>query len=261
MPEGVEIEIYRLAANAVIGRRIESVHAPDTYFIKGGASPGDVRTALEGRRVTDTDRIGKLLLLELDGEPAALGLRFGMTGRLVVDDHPVIDKLEYSSDRDEPAWDRFALTFARGGQLRVNDPRRLGGVELGPDLSKLGVDLFDATPARLETALGNSSVALKARILDQKRIAGIGNLIADETLWRAGLDPARPANSLSETELRRLSTTLRRTANKLLAAGGSHLGTLQPARVRGGVCPRDGTPLQRRTIGGRTSYSCPLHQV
>jgi formamidopyrimidine-DNA glycosylase len=179
----------------------------------------------------------------------------------VVDDHPVIDKLEYSSDRDEPAWDRFALTFARGGQLRVNDPRRLGGVELGPDLSKLGVDLFDATPARLETALGNSSVALKARILDQKRIAGIGNLIADETLWRAGLDPARPANSLSETELRRLSTTLRRTANKLLAAGGSHLGTLQPARVRGGVCPRDGTPLQRRTIGGRTSYSCPLHQV
>jgi formamidopyrimidine-DNA glycosylase len=261
VPEGVEIELYRRAACAVVGRTIESVSAPDAYFVKGGASPTDLQLALVGRMVTGIDRIGKLLLLELDDEPDALGLRFGMTGRLVVDDHAWIDKLEYSSDRDDPSWDRFALGFLNGGSLRVNDPRRLGGVELDPDLDKLGTDLFDASPARLRTALGTSKVALKARLLDQKRIAGVGNLIADETLWRAGLDPARPAGSLSREELNRLSITLRRTAKTLLTAGGSHMGSLQPARVRGGVCPRDGVPLERRTIGGRTSYSCPVHQV
>ncbi|MGI9610028.1 MAG: DNA-formamidopyrimidine glycosylase family protein [Acidimicrobiia bacterium] len=261
MPEGVEIELYRQAADAVIGRRIVSVDAPDAYFVKGGGSPSIVTTALEGRTVTGTDRIGKLLLVELDREHGALGLRFGMTGRLVVDGHAAIDRLEYSSGRDDPAWDRFSLSFGDGGLLRVNDPRRLGGVELAPDLSALGVDLFDATPARLRAALGTSNVALKTRLLDQRRIAGVGNLIADETLWRAGLDPSRPAGSLNGNEIRRLSATLRRTATGLLAAGGSHLGRLQPARVRGGLCPRDGAPLDRRTIGGRTSYSCPVHQV
>ncbi|MFW2382194.1 MAG: DNA-formamidopyrimidine glycosylase family protein [Acidimicrobiales bacterium] len=261
MPEGVEIELYRRATDSAIGRRIESVDAPDAFFVKGGASPVVVETDLVGRTVTGTDRVGKVLLVELNGEPAALGLRFGMTGRLVVDGHAAIDQLEYSSGRDDPAWDRFSLKFADGGSLRVNDPRRLGGVELAPDLSAFGVDLFDATPARLRAALGASKVALKTRLLDQRRIAGVGNLIADETLWRAGLDPVRPAGSLSDTEIRRLSATLRRTANALLAAGGSHLGRLQPARVRGGLCPRDGAPLDRRTIGGRTSYSCPVHQV
>ena len=261
MPEGVEIELYRLAALSVVGRTIGSVHTPDASFVKGGASPAEVQGALLGRTVTGTNRIGKLLLLELGDEPDVFGLRFGMTGRLIVDDHAAIDKLEYSSNRDDPSWDRFALGFVNGGSLRVNDPRRLGGIELDPDLSTLGIDLFDASPARLRRALGTSTVALKARLLDQKHIAGVGNLIADEALWRAGLDPARPAGSLSQKEINRLSTTLRRTAKALLAAGGSHMGSLQPARVRGGLCPRDGAPLERRTIGGRTSYSCPVHQV
>ncbi len=231
------------------------------FFVKGGASPADLGSALEGRSVTDVGRIGKLLLLDLDGERGALGLRFGMTGRLVVDDRAAIDKLEYSSDRDDRSWDRFSIDFAEGGRLRINDPRRLGGVELAPDLTRLGVDLFQATPARLRKALGSSTVALKSRLLDQKRVAGVGNLIADETLWKAGLDPARPAGSLTPAELDRLSSTLRRTARLMLIEGGSHTGRLQSARIRGGTCPRDGATLLRRTIGGRTSYSCPVHQV
>jgi formamidopyrimidine-DNA glycosylase len=261
MPEGVEIELYRIAALAVVGRKIQAVHTPDMFFVKGGASPADLRTALEQRTVSGTGRIGKLLLLDLDGERGELGLRFGMTGRLVVDNRAAIDKLEYSSGRDDPSWDRFAIDFVEGGGLRMNDPRRLGGVELAPDLTRLGVDLFDATPARLRKALGSSTVALKSRLLDQKRIAGVGNLIADETLWKAGLDPARPAGSLSPAELNRLSGTLRRTARSMLIEGGSHTGRLQSARIRGGACPRDGATLLRRTIGGRTSYSCPVHQV
>jgi formamidopyrimidine-DNA glycosylase len=96
--------------------------------------------------------------------------------------------------------------------------------------------------------------------MDQGRVAGIGNLIADETLYRAGLDPARPAGSLAPAELRRLHRALRATVSLLIERGGSHTGDLQQARRPGGTCPRDGTALLRRTVGGRTTWSCPRHQ-
>ncbi len=152
------------------------------------------------------------------------------------------------------------LDLDGGGQLRLNDPRRLGGVELDPDEGALGPDMFAIRPRELAAALGGSSVALKARLMDQSRVAGLGNLLTDEILWRAGLDPARPASSLDDVERRRLHRTMRVVLSELLAAGGSHLGRLQQARQRGGVCPKDGAPLERRTIGGRTTYSCPRHQ-
>ncbi|NNF54604.1 MAG: formamidopyrimidine-DNA glycosylase [Acidimicrobiales bacterium] len=254
--------MYRRSAEAVLGRVVQRVDAPDAYYIKGGVSPAQLAEVLVGRTVTGTERIGKLLLLDLDHERHALGLRFGMSGRIVVDENAVIETLQYSSGRDDPAWDRFALHFeSPGGTLRINDPRRLGGVELAPDVTKLGVDLFQATPAAVRDHVVSSSVALKARLLDQRSIAGIGNLLADEILWRAGLDPARPANSLTVAETERLSRHIRSVARQMLAKGGSHMGRLQPARERRGRCPRDQTELERRTIGGRTSYSCPLHQV
>ena len=96
--------------------------------------------------------------------------------------------------------------------------------------------------------------------MDQQRIAGLGNLLTDEVLWRAGLDPARPAGSLEAGERKRLHRHLRKTIDDLLAGGGSHTGRLQVARVRGGRCPKDGAELERRTVGGRTTYSCPVHQ-
>ena len=86
------------------------------------------------------------------------------------------------------------------------------------------------------------------------------NLIADELLWRAGLDPARPAGSLEARDVRRLHRHLAATMTHVLA-GGSHTGALMPERRPGGVCPKDGTPLVRRTIGGRTTWSCPTHQL
>ncbi len=108
--------------------------------------------------------------------------------------------------------------------------------------------------------LAGSDAPLKARLMDQSRLAGLGNLLTDEILWRSGLDPARPARSLDETEVKRLQRTMRRTLTVLAERGGSHTGDLQVARARGATCPRDGAPLQRRTIGGRTTYSCPVHQ-
>jgi formamidopyrimidine-DNA glycosylase len=142
----------------------------------------------------------------------------------------------------------------------MRDPRRLGGVSLDPDERALGVDAAAVRPAQLRDALAGSAAPLKARLMDQARLAGVGNLIADEVLYRASLDPARPAGSLDPAEVRRLHRHLRATIDELLERGGSHLGDLIPARGPGGTCPRDGTPLLRRTVGGRTTWSCPVHQ-
>lgn len=259
MPEILEIELYRRVAEAALHRPITAVHAPDAWYLKEGTEAHALEAELVGRSFVAARRRGKLLLLGLD-EGATLGLRFGMTGVLEVDGLEAVDQLEYSSLRRDPAWIRFAVDFGDAGSLRVRDPRRLGGVALDPDEDRLGPDALTASPAELRAALGTSPVALKARLMDQSRLAGLGNLLTDEILWRARLDPLRPAGSLTPTEQRRLHRQLRATLDLLLERGGSHTGDLMAARERGGRCPRCGTELDRRTIGGRTTYSCPRHQ-
>jgi formamidopyrimidine-DNA glycosylase len=189
-----------------------------------------------------------------------LGLRFGMTGRLVVDGASSIDRLEYSSGRDEPRWDRFTLHFTDGRDLRLRDPRRLGGVILEPDEERLGVDALAVTRDELAAALATSTAPLKARLMDQGRLAGIGNLLADEILWRAGLDPTRPAGGLDAGELQTLHDTIGEVLTDLMARGGSHTGDVRQAAALDGLCPRDGAPLVRRQVAGRTTVSCPVHQ-
>jgi formamidopyrimidine-DNA glycosylase len=142
----------------------------------------------------------------------------------------------------------------------VRDARRLGGAELDPETLRLGPDAVGLNLAGLRKVLGDSRIALKARLMDQSKIAGLGNLLVDEALFQAGLDPARPAGGLDDTELKSLHRALRRTLTNLTRRGGSHTGVLQPARHRDGLCPVDGAPLLRRTVGGRTTYSCPVHQ-
>jgi formamidopyrimidine-DNA glycosylase len=259
MPELVEIELERRGMEQALGRVVAGVLAPDPWFLKGGLDAAAARDALVGRTLVGARRRGKLLMVDLD-DGGVLGLRFGMTGRLFVDDRPAVEELEYSSNRALPAWDRFALRLTDGGTMRLNDPRRLGGVLLDPDEDLLGPDGLSITPAQVAAALAGSDAPLKARLMDQTRVAGVGNLTADEALWRAGLDPARPARSLDAREVRRLHRQLRATFEVFLERGGSHTGDLQAERHSNGVCPKDGAPLVRRTVGGRTTYSCPVHQ-
>ncbi len=263
MPELVEVEAYRRLAEGVVGRRVAEVVAPDAWYLKRGLDAAAARSVLTGATVTGTRRIGKLLMLDLDGDRPVVGLRFGMSGRLVVDGRAGVYELIYSSRLTLDKWDRFGLRFDDGGDLRMQDPRRLGGVELDPSEARMGPDALAVTPSALAVAIGHgrSTAPLKARLMDQARIAGVGNLAADEILWRAGLDPARPAGSLAPNELRRLHRHLRGTMSDLMERGGSHAGDLMAERHVGGVCPRDGTSLIRRTIGGRTTFSCPKHQV
>ncbi len=262
MPELPEVERYRqLAERAALGRPIAGVEASDAWYLKRGLTAEEVVSTLVGETFVAARRRGKLMILDLagDGSPV-LGLRFGMSGRLVVDGAVGVDRLLHGRAAPEHRYDRFRVDFADGGSLSMSDPRRLGGVELDPDLSRLGPDALGLTAAQLRRALEGAQVALKARLLDQSRIAGIGNLIADEVLWRAGLSPLRPAGGLGAAAVRRLHLHLTSGLADLVARGGSHTGDLMVERRPGGICPRDATPLRRATVGGRTTWWCPRHQ-
>jgi formamidopyrimidine-DNA glycosylase len=258
VPEGLEAEIWRRASEPLIGRTIVDVVADDRVVSEGfGPAVIDATFAATRRR-------GKVVLLDTDGP--TIGLHFAMTGRLVIDDDAAIGRLAYASGRDDAAWDRLVLFATPGGRraapaLRFNDPRRLGRVSLDADLDHLGLDIFAVTPRRLAAALSGRRGVIKSTLLDQHVIAGLGNLLADEVLWWSGIDPRRTADSLSPPEVERLAKMIRRRLPIMLARGGSTTGVLSPpVRASRPPCERDGTPLVRIAIGGRSTVWCPGHQ-
>ena len=260
MPELIEVEqARRLIEEAALDRPIGAVDAPDPWFLKRGLTPDVVRAVLPGLSLVRARRRGKLLLLDTDEGPV-LALHLGMSGRVLIDGRAAGDPLVYASNREVPLWHRFTLQFADGGRLAIRDPRRLGAVELDPDEERLGPDALDLTLAELRSIVSKSRAPIKAVLMDQGRIAGLGNLLVDEALWRAGIDPARTADSLDAGEQVRVMRAIRNTLKVTMRRGGSHTGDLMPERDRAGHCPKDGAPLLRRTVGGRTTYSCPKHQ-
>jgi formamidopyrimidine-DNA glycosylase len=249
MPELPEAERARQQIERVLGREIVAVDDRDTYVCRPHA-PGEIAAALTGRRLTRAHRRGKFLWVETDDDGPDLGLHLGMAGRIAVD--------EEAAPR---GWDRFALDFAGGGRMALRDKRRLGRALIEPDFSHVGPDAAEVGRDVFRERVGRGTTAIKARLLDQGVVAGVGNLLADETLWRARLSPRRVAGELSVEELDRLRRELRAAVRDAIRNGGVHTGRFMPARERGGVCPRCGTPLERATIGGRTTYWCPRDQT
>ena len=160
----------------------------------------------------------------------------------------------------KPIWDRFTITFDDGGSLRLFDKRRLGRVRLDPDLDRLGPDAEMITAKDFAERIGRSTAPVKARLLDQSVIAGVGNLLADETLWQAKISPRRPAQSLSGDELSTLRRALRKATKAAIKQGGVHTGTIIEYRKTGRHCPRCGAEMTRATVGGRTTWWCPQEQ-
>ncbi|HEX4225394.1 MAG TPA: DNA-formamidopyrimidine glycosylase family protein, partial [Pseudonocardiaceae bacterium] len=202
---------------------------------------------------------------DLSPGPVRLGLHLGMSGKLVVasPDGTEIDGGDYWEGRRKPGdyhWSRFSITFADDSRLMLVDPRRLGRVVLDPDIDVLGPDAATISPAEFRAALAKGTAPVKARLLDQHAIAGIGNLLADEILWLARLNPGHPVDELSPKEVDRLLRATRRAVAAALADGGVHTLTIIPFRKPGGHCPRDQAPMTRGTVGGRTSWWCSVEQ-
>lgn len=254
MPEILEVEMYRQAAATAIGRRIEAVLADERCLQVEVSELDLVASTIVGVR-----RRGKQLVLDTDRN--GIGLHFGMAGRLVVDGDAPIAELVYGGRGDRPEWERFVLEFDDGGSLRVIDPRRWCRIGPDPGFTHLGPDAFDLTLDELAAALYGRRRALKAVLLDQQVVAGLGNLCIDEVLFQAGLAPGSAAGALGEDHIGVLHGVIGEQLPLLLARGGSHTGILSPA-VRAAVpgCPLDGFALQRDRIGGRTTIWCPHHQ-
>jgi len=249
VPELPEVERARaLVEERGLGRVIEDVEDGDAYVCRPHA-PGEIRSALVGRSLTRTHRRGKAMWFETDEEGPDLGLHLGMAGRIVFDE-----------PRAPRSWDRFALVFADGGRLALRDKRRLGRAVLDPDLSNLGPDAATVGREAFRGRVGRGTAPIKARLLDQSVVAGVGNLLADETLWRAGLSPRREAGSLDLEELDRLRRALRAATRDATRKGGVHTGRLIVGRKRREPCPSCGSTLERATVGGRTTFWCPREQ-
>jgi formamidopyrimidine-DNA glycosylase len=247
MPELPEAERARRTLEDVLGREIVAVDDSDTYVCRPH-QPGELAAALVGESFVRAERRGKFLWLDTEEGPT-LGLHLGMTGRIVVDPDDTLRS------------DRFAVRFADGGGFVLRDRRRLGRARLNPDLSHVGPDAALVTRPEFQRRIGRGRTPVKARLLDQGGISGVGNLLADEALWRARIAPARSTAELSPDDLDRLRREIRAAVRSAIRKGGAHTGRFIAARQDGGVCPRDRHPLARSRIGGRTTYWCPVCQI
>jgi formamidopyrimidine-DNA glycosylase len=269
MPELPEVE----SARAVIERnglrrRIADVDDSDAFVCRPHAR-GEIRHALLGGEFVTAMRRGKSMWCQTGpfSDEVTLGIHLGMSGKIVIADADgtEVDGGDYWERGRQPGdyrWARFTVTFADGGRLILVDPRRLGRVRLNPPVEELGPDAQLITPAQFRAALAAGRTApVKARLMDQRRIAGIGNLLADEILWRARVHPARAVGSLTAAEESRLLRASRDTIRAALTGGGVHTLTIIPYRHRGGTCPRDHAPMRTAPVDGRTSWWCEAEQL
>lgn len=261
MPELPEVEFARrVIAEHALGREIAVVDDTDTYVCRPHR-PGELHAALAGRALTAAHRRGKSLWLPTGDGGSTLGLHLGMAGRIFVDDASGGDPAPYIAAGENPRWDRFTLRFADGGRLVLHDPRRLGRAVLDPDQHGLGPDAAEVGRAVFRDRVRSGAAPVKARLMDQAVVAGVGNLLADEALWQARISPRRPAHGLTDEEVDRLRVAIRAAVRHALRHGGVHHGEVIPFRRRDARCPRCRAEMERGTVGGRTTWWCPVEQV
>lgn len=258
MPELPDVEGFRRVLDECArGRRIDRVEVADSGVLHG-AGVRRLRDRLGSRTVAEPRRYGKWLLMPTEDGPAVL-FHFGMTGLLVC------------CPRGDPKHRHDRVVFTLGeDELRYRDQRKLKGIWFaarGPDdpvvrrvLDGQGPDAAAIARNDFAGLLAARRGGLKSALLDQSLLAGLGNLMADEILWRARLDPRRTARDLTVEETRRLHTEMRRTIRSSSRAGRV------PPRARwltghrddpGGSCPRCRGPLRRARVAGRTTVWCP----
>lgn len=272
LPELPEVEITRRhLEEAMKGRRMLDVRTTHPRTARHNAGPQQLDERLRDRRVLSVDRIGKFLTAPLDDGQTMIA-HLGMSGRFWVG----------QPDQPEPIHTHFRALLDDGSQVRFIDPRTFGFVAVvaedeiaGSGVARLGPDawLSAPTPADLHQALARRAAPIKALLLDQVILSGLGNIYADEALHRAGIHPLRSGSSLDEEELTRLLQTVREVLAEAIDHGGTSLDdlafllpdgrageNLDRLAVYGRTdlpCPNCGTPIERVVIRARSSHFCP----
>ena len=277
MPELPEVEtVVRGLRASLLGRRIVTVRLGKTDFID---DPAALERDLPGARIESVARYGKFLLLHLApangaaqgaGERRCLVVHLGMTGQLV------------PRRAEEPPLPHTHAFFALddGRELRYTDIRRFGRLALVPAaalerfLGGLGLDPLEAAEQEFRQRLAGRRARIKALLLDQHVFRGMGNIYADESLWRARIHPARHAARLAPGEVGRLYRAIREVLRAAIRLRGSSVSNYLDAEGRPGeyqrrhrvyrregkACPRCGTRIRRVIVAGRGSYFCPRCQ-
>ena len=284
MPELPEVEtVRRDVESEFAGRLIEDVHAGGVRTLRRHRDPKELEQRVRGRKLVDTGRRGKYLMMNLDSGDVVV-VHLGMSGQLLL----------AGVGDPQVKHTHVALSFDDGRELRFVDPRTFGEVFVSApvppggvpaELSHLGLDPLapdgedepDATEQRFVTLLGGRTTRLKPFLMDQTRVAGIGNMYADEILFAAGLRFDRPAGSLDEDEARRLFRSVVAVLSDAIVHRGSSLADEQYRDLYGRVggyqalhrvyaregspCPRCGGPVERARSGGRSNFYCPGCQL
>jgi formamidopyrimidine-DNA glycosylase len=272
VPELPEVEtIRRQLAPALEGRRIESVEVRDPRWSEP-APPEAIADALRGRRIERVDRRGKYLIVSLEDD-VHLVMHLRMTGNLLL-----------TEVAEDPSHTRVAVRLDDGRRLLFVDVRRFGtgDVLLGGDAlsqyfeSRLGVEPLSAdfTPQALRALARGRKQPVKAFLLNQERIAGVGNIYADEALFRARIHPLRPVGTLKRDQIEALRAGVVESLELGIDAKGASIddyrhvdgarGSFQDrflVHTRAGEpCPRCGTPIEKLRAAGRGTYVCPTCQ-
>jgi formamidopyrimidine-DNA glycosylase len=270
MPELPEVEYVARQLHAeLIGRRIASVEVLWPRTVEGMA-PAEFAAHLVGRTFVDVGRRAKYLLLDLD-DGQVLSIHRRMSGNLI-----------FLAPGERDPYARVALALDDGRRLVFSDPRKFGRLALATraeppeSFAALGPEPLasDFTPQALAARLAGRRRALKALLLDQSVIAGLGNIYADEALWRAQLHPLRPGASLTPEEVVALHAAIQETLRSGIEHGGTTFGRhrdvfneagrnleyLDVYRRTGEPCRRCGTPIARTVVVQRGTHYCPACQ-
>ena len=273
MPELPEVETIKRDLNKELkGRKILKLKFYDAPKMLR-PDPKTVKKAIEGKKIKDFGRRAKLLLMHLDDHGTTIAIHLKLSGQLFI-----------KKSTDSP--DRFThviLEFDKGEELRFNDMRKFGFMKLVKDRGELEELLSDFGPEPLtkeftlpafKKIVTKSSVKIKPVIMDQSKIAGVGNIYADEALWYAKIHPERPANKLSNKELKDLYEAIifvikegikdRGTSvdqyYDVYSKSGKHANNLKVFRLDKEPCPRCGKTIKKIRVGGRGTHYCPRCQ-
>ena len=269
MPELPEVEtLARGLQREIAGRRVVSVTLGKTDFMD---NPGEIERQLPGAEIRAVERYGKFMLLRLRraelAEESALLVHLGMTGAM----------MPRAVSEPHAKHTHLVALLDDGRELRYVDPRRFGrmallaGAALQEELRRFGADPLQVGLEEFAQRIRERRARIKALLLDQQVLRGVGNIYADESLWKAKIHPARIGASLQQEELTKLYRALQEILKKAIALRGSSISDFLDAEGEPGEyqlyhktygrerkpCYRCKTPIKRIVVAGRSSYFCP----